>query len=264
MQYFDTLMDSALTSLAAMLVLAVLGWLWSLRQRDVSVADTLWSLFFVLATAIYVVVHWPPTARAVWLMVLVVVWGVRLAVYISARNHGKGEDRRYAEMRERRGPSFVWRSLYIVFGLQAVLAWVISAPLLTGIASRTPLGWLDAFGILLAAGGIVIETIADAQLAAFKRDPANHDKVMQAGLWAYTRHPNYFGEACIWWGLGLMGCAGGAWWTLLSPLLMTVLLLRVSGVSLLEQDITERRPAYREYMARTNAFLPGPRRGKPT
>jgi steroid 5-alpha reductase family enzyme len=120
--------------------------------------------------------------------------------------------------------------------------------------------WIDVIGIVLAAFGIVFETVGDAQLASFKRDPAHRGQVMDRGLWAFTRHPNYFGEACTWWGLGLLAGASGAWWTLVSPVLMTVLLLRVSGVSLLEQDIAERRPGYRDYMLRTNAFLPGPPR----
>ena len=147
----------------------------------------------------------------------------------------------------------------LVFGLQAVLAWVVASPLLIGLAAGSAIGWLDMMGIGIAAFGIVYEAVADAQMARFKADPSNAGRVMDRGLWRHTRHPNYFGEFCVWWGLWLV-CIGGAGpggaWTVISPLLMTVLLLKVSGVSLLERDIAERRPAYRDYVARTPAFLP--------
>ena len=126
-----------------------------------------------------------------------------------------------------------------------------------------PFGWLDAAGLALATFGIVFEAVGDAQMARFKADTANRGQVMDRGLWRYTRHPNYFGEACLWWGLWCVALGGSGWggaWTMVSPLLMTVLLLRVSGVTLQEKDITERRPAYRDYIARTNAFVPGPPR----
>jgi len=144
--------------------------------------------------------------------------------------------------------------------LQAVLAWLISAPLAAAIVSAAPIGVIDVIGAALAVFGIAFETFADAQLARFKAKPANAGRVMDSGLWRYTRHPNYFGEFCVWWGLYAIALAAGAWWTVFSPVLMTVLLLKVSGVALLEKDIGERRPAYRDYVARTNAFFPGPPR----
>jgi len=158
-------------------------------------------------------------------------------------------------------------SAFFLIGLQAVLAWVVSAPLLVGMLSEArALNALDAAGFALALFGLVFEAIADAQMARFKADRGNEGQVMDRGLWRYTRHPNYFGEACVWWGLWLEAMAGAGWggaWSAVSPVLMTVLLLRVSGVRLLEQDIAERRPAYREYIARTNAFVPGPVRKAP-
>lgn len=147
-----------------------------------------------------------------------------------------------------------------MFGLQAGLAWLISLPLYAAIASPVPLGWLDALGVSLVLAGIGIETLADLQLTRFRRDPANRGRVLDRGLWRYSRHPNYFGEACVWWGFGLLALAAGAVWALVSPALMTFLLLRVSGVVLLERDIAERRPAYRDYIARTSAFIPWPPR----
>ncbi|HEY1090869.1 MAG TPA: DUF1295 domain-containing protein, partial [Burkholderiaceae bacterium] len=194
------------------------------------------------------------------------LWALRLALYIGLRNWGHGEDRRYRDMRARNQPYFGLKSLYLVFGLQAVLAWVVGWPLLVALVgpeARRSFEVLDVIGALLAAGGLLIETIADAQLARFRRDPAHADAVMDRGLWAWSRHPNYFGEACIWWGLGLMALAAQGWsgaWSLVSPVMMTLLLLKVSGVSLLEQDIGERRPAYRDYRVRTNAFFPWPPR----
>ena len=143
-----------------------------------------------------------------------------------------------------------------MFGLQAVLAWVLSAPLVGAIAASAPLGPIDVLGAVVVVFGIGFESIADAQLARFKADSANGAGVMDSGLWRYTRHPNYFGEFCVSWGLYLIALAGGAWWVVFSPVAMTALLLRVSGVALLERDIAERRPGYREYVARTNAFLP--------
>ena len=166
-------------------------------------------------------------------------------------------------MRERNQPEFGLKSLYLVFMLQAVLAWLVSAPLLAGLAGVEPTGWLDIAGFALGAFGLVFEATGDAQMARFKANPAHKGQVMDRGLWRYTRHPNYFGECCVWWGLWLMalGAGGlGAAWSIVSPALMTFLLVRVSGVALLEKDITERRPAYRDYIARTSAFVPWPPR----
>jgi steroid 5-alpha reductase family enzyme len=151
--------------------------------------------------------------------------------------------------------------LYLVFGLQAVLAWVIAAPLMAAVASRAPWNAVDALGLALAAVGVLFEAVADAQLARFRADASNHSKVMDRGLWRYSRHPNYFGECCVWWGVWLVAVAGGAWWTVLSPLLMSVLLIKVSGVPLLEADLGRHRPGYAEYVRRTPAFVPWRVRG---
>jgi steroid 5-alpha reductase family enzyme len=182
---------------------------------------------------------------------------------VTWRNWGHGEDRRYQEIRARNQPNFALRSLYLIFALQMVLAWIVSAPTLAALAGDNAFGVLDLIGIAVAVVGFLFEAIGDAQMAAFKADPSHKGQVMDRGLWHYTRHPNYFGETCFWWGIWLIALAAGgaaAIWTVLSPLLMTVLLLKVSGVALLEKDIVERRPAYRDYIARTNAFIPGPPR----
>ena len=249
-----------LSALPVMLVLAVLAWAVATARRNVGLVDIFWSTFFVAGAAVYAAKAPVIGTRAVLVLALVAAWALRLAVYLTARNWNAPEDHRYRDIRARNQPGFAWKSLYLVFGLQALLAWLISAPLAASIASASPLGALDVIGALLAAFGITFEACADAQLARFKATAANAGRVMDRGLWRYSRHPNYFGEFCVWWGLYAIALGAGGWWTLFSPLLMTVLLLRVSGVTLLEQNIAERRPAYRDYVARTNAFFPGPRR----
>jgi steroid 5-alpha reductase family enzyme len=191
---------------------------------------------------------------------LVAAWAVRLAAYLAARNWNAPEDHRYRAIRSRNQPHFEWKSLYLVFGLQGLLAWLVSAPLAAAVASPAALGPLDWIGGLLVAFGIVFEAVADTQLARFRRDPASAGRVLDSGLWRWSRHPNYFGECCVWWGFYLLAVAAGGAWTVFAPLLMTLLLLRVSGVALLEKDIGERRPAYRDYVARTSAFIPWPPR----
>jgi steroid 5-alpha reductase family enzyme len=256
-----TTLEIAFAGLAWTAAVAFLTWLASLARHDVSLVDRVWPVCISGAGLVYFVLLQGHTPRGLCMAVLGTAWAVRLGLYITARNWGHGEDRRYQAIRARNQPGFAFKSLYLVFALQAVLAWIVSAPFLPGMAAVQPLGWIDVVGIVLALFGIFFEAIGDAQMARFKADPANEGKVMDGGLWRYTRHPNYFGEACVWWGLWLIAIGGaglsGAW-TTVSPLLMTWLLLKVSGVRMLEADIGERRPAYRAYIARTNAFVPGP------
>ena len=248
------------SALPFLLGAATLTWLLSLLLRNVSIVDSLWSLMLFMAGVVYALGSDPRAPRLSLALWLLAIWAARLAVYITSRNAGKGEDRRYVEIRERNQPGFAWKSLYLVFWLQAALAWVISLPLLGAFASNEPLGWLDYLGASLWIIGFVFEAGGDWQLSRFKKNPANDGQVMNRGLWRYTRHPNYFGEFCIWWGFWLMALAAGAWWSLPGPLLISFLLLRVSGVSLLEKDIGNRRPQYADYVLKTNAFFPGPPR----
>lgn len=245
-------------------VLAVLSALWALsvRLRDASIVDPFWGTGFAIVAMVALGLNQPATNRGLILGMLTVVWGLRLSAYLLWRNWGHGEDRRYQAMRANQGDRFWWASLFTVFWLQAALLWFVSLPIQVAAVAgdQRPLGWLDAVGVALFLLGLGFESVGDWQLARFKRDPANRGRVMDRGLWRYTRHPNYFGDACVWWGLYLIAAAGGAWWTILSPLAMTILLLKVSGVSLLEKTITERRPEYAAYQARTNAFFPGPPR----
>jgi len=263
---FDVLLPIALHGLVLIVLLGLGTWVASLVRHDVSLVDRMWSLMIAGPALVYAAQTSWATPRAIAVQVLVLAWGLRLAAYITWRNWGHGEDRRYQQIRARNEPHFALKSLVIVFALQMALAWIVTAPTLAALAGRRALGALDVAGIAVALVGFLFEAIGDAQMAAFRRDVGNRGRVMDRGLWRFTRHPNYFGEACFWWGVWLIALAAGgvvAAWTVVSPLLMTVLLLKVSGVAMLEKDIGERRPAYRDYIARTNAFIPGPRRPAP-
>ncbi len=250
-----------LAGLLVVLAAAFATWLLSLRLHNVSIVDSLWSMMFVMLAWSYSL-DGGFTPRTMLILSLVTVWGLRLSIYITWRNRGHGEDRRYQAIRARNQPNFAVKSLYLVFALQALLAWVISLPLWGGITSGATLSWLDGVGVACWAVGFAFEAGGDWQLARFKADPANKGKVMDRGFWRFTRHPNYFGDFAVWWGLYLIALAAGAWWSIVGPLLMSVLLMRVSGVTLLEQDIGERRPQYADYVRRTNAFFPGPPKRK--
>ena len=261
-----SLLQISTFGIATIGVLSFATWLASLVRHDVSLVDRIWSLLIAGAGVAYALELPPLSPRGVCMLALALVWAARLSLFITWRNWGHGEDRRYQVIRARNEPHFSLKSLYLVFGLQAVLAWIVSAPLLVGLSSRAAWGALDVCGLALAGVGVAFEAIGDAQMARFKSDPANRGRVMSAGLWRYTRHPNYFGEACVWWGLWLMALSAGGLtgaWCVVSPVLMNFLLLKVSGVNLLEKDIGERRPAYRDYVANTNAFVPGRPRGGP-
>lgn len=248
-------------SLAALLILATLAWAVSIVKRDVSIVDSLWSLMFLVAALGYMYYSGAQTGlRASVVFCILTIWALRLSAHITWRNWGEGEDRRYREIRRNNEPHFWFKSWYLVFGLQSVLAWLIVVPVLIAVSSDHAINWWDMAGAALWGAGFVFETVSDWQLARFKAEPANKGQVLDRGLWRYSRHPNYFGEACIWWGFYLIAIGAGAWWSIFSPLLITFLLLKVSGVSLLEKDISDRRPAYRDYVKRTSAFIPAPPR----
>jgi steroid 5-alpha reductase family enzyme len=249
-----------LTALAVLLSAGALTWLVSVAQRNVTIVDTLWPILFILAALAYASQVAQPGPRTSLVIALVATWGLRLATHLTLRNHGQPEDRRYQQIRGRNEPNFTLKSLYLIFGFQALLAALISVPLLAAINSTAPIGPLDYAGVALWILGFAFEAGGDWQLARFKANPANAGQVMDRGFWRYTRHPNYFGDFCVWWGFYLVAAGAGGWWSVVGPALMTVLLLRVSGVALLEKDIGERRPKYAEYVRRTNAFFPGPPR----
>ncbi len=250
-----------LASLNLAVILAAMGLLWlvSLARRDASIVDPFWGAGFTLVA--WVTAAWwsQLDSRSLLLVGLTTVWGLRLSIYLLWRNWNHGEDARYRAMRDKHGARFRWVSLFTVFSLQGLILWFVSWPVQFGqAASGGALGWLDGLGVAVWTVGFAFETIGDYQLARFKSDPANRGQVMDRGLWRYTRHPNYFGDFCVWWGIYLIAAAGGAWWTLPAPLLMSLLLMKVSGVPLLEKSMAERRPGYENYARRTNAFFPGP------
>lgn len=232
-------------------------WLFSLLIKNASIVDIFWGLGFVMIAWLdYVVSRFMSAGK--WLMVvLVTIWGLRLAIHIGIRNWGKPEDFRYAKWRKENGTSWWWRSFFKVFLLQGILMWIIAVPIISlrvtdGIP---PLSLLQIFAAWIWAFGFFFEAVGDWQLTRFKSKPEYKGKLMTTGLWKYTRHPNYFGEATQWWGFYLLALSAGAWWTIFSPLLMTFLLLRVSGVTLLEKTI-KTKPGYAEYMRKTSAFIP--------
>ena len=241
----------------ALLLVAAVFWLISLWRNDVSIVDSLWSLMFLLVALVYSAMSSNIGPREALILVMVTLWALRLSVYITWRNHGEPEDHRYQEIRANNEPGFRFKSLYIVFVLQAVLAWVISLPLAGAISGQSDIGFLDYAGVTLFLIGLFFESIGDLQLSRFRKDSENAGKVLDTGLWRYTRHPNYFGNFTLWWGFYLLALSAGAWWTVVSPLLMTFLLLKVSGVAMLEKDIGVRRPRYQQYIRRTNTFFPG-------
>lgn len=252
--------------LLIMIALATGTWLLSIKLRDVSIVDSAWSLMLLGAAVTYFMGNMASNnldLRSIIILALISIWAIRLSLYITWRNIGEKEDHRYHAIREKYSPNFVVKSLFIIFLFQAVLAWIISMPLfatLVNYAAQTTTTTqiiLDIVAITFVLLGLFFESTGDWQLARFNANPANKDKVMDNGLWRYSRHPNYFGECLIWWGFYLFALSSGAWWSIISPLIMTWLLLKFSGVVMLEETIVNRRPAYRDYIRRTNAFFPG-------
>ena len=243
----------------AVLGLMTLLWLCSIYLKNVSIVDNFWGIGFVLATLVYALHVEILYTRMLIVFLLVIVWGLRLSVHLMIRNHGKGEDYRYREFRQRYGAHrYWWFSFFQVFLLQGVLVLIISSPQL-GVAIEThanTLNIIDYIGLFVWAVGFVFEAVGDWQLTVFKRDPANKGKLLTTGLWRYTRHPNYFGDAAVWWGFGILAIASGAYWYSIGSVIMTYLIIKISGVAMLEKSLVEKKPGYEEYIHRTSAFLP--------
>ena len=250
--------DAFLSVGAAILTMMVLLWLWSLAIKNSSIVDIFWGIGFVIVTwLVFTVTPQGYLPRKQLIAILVTIWGVRLALHIAIRNWRKTEDFRYAKWREENGQRWWWFSFFQVFLLQGALMWILSAPLIAAQTSGFPaiLTPLDYIGTLIWIVGLLFESVGDLQLMLFKTEPSNRGKILTTGLWKYTRHPNYFGEAMLWWGYYVIALAAGAAWPVFSPILMTYLLLKVSGVTMLERTMKD-KPGYVEYMGRTNAFIP--------
>lgn len=245
----------------ALLIYVVVLWALSLPLRDASIADLGWGLGFVLVSWIALGLGEGQFGRRLLLAVLVSAWGLRLTGYLVARKlSDRSEDHRYAAVRERHPRGFPFRSLGVVFLLQGGLMWVVSLPVQAAAVQSDPFGVLDVFGALVWAVGMYFETVGDWQLRQFKADPANRGRVMDHSLWRLTRHPNYFGDFAVWWGVYLVALSTrAAWWTFVGPLLMSVALVRLTGKAMLERHMAG-RPGYAEYVARTSGFLPLPPR----
>lgn len=227
-------------------------------MRDASIVDIAWGSGFVLVAWVSYWLSDGNSTRSLLLLVLTTIWGARLAFYLAKRNLGHGEDFRYQSMRRKHGDRFPIVSLYTVFALQGVLMWIVSLPVQLGQVRLDPsFGLLGVLGVLVWCVGMFFEAVGDAQLARFKRNPNNKGQVMDTGLWRYTRHPNYFGDSCVWWGLGLIAAESALGKiALIGPVLMTVLLVRVSGAALLDKIMLKRKPQYADYVATTSGFIP--------
>ena len=244
-------------TLVVLFFIAIVLWIASRIKKDVGIVDSFWSLMILAAGLCFLLFSGQEIDdRQGLVLLLLTVWALRLAVHITWRNWGQQEDNRYQTIRKNNQPNFEFKSLYIVFLLQAFLAVIVALPLMSVFNSNSELNNLDYIALMFWITGMFFETVADRQLTRFKSSNRNQDKVLNSGLWRYSRHPNYFGEFCIWWAFFLFAVASGYWWSIVSPLLMTILLLKVSGVSLLESTISQRRPEYASYCRTTNAFFP--------
>jgi len=254
-----TFIQVYLQALLLILILMSLLWILSVILKNVSVVDIFWGFGFVLTSAFYFIKSGGFEPRKILVMTFVSIWGLRLTSYIAWRNCGKGEDYRYREFRKKYGENrYWWVSFFQTFLLQGILMWLISAPLLGAqyAGHNKEFGILDYTGIFFWITGFIFEAGGDYQLTVFKSDPANKGKVLLSGFWRYTRHPNYFGDSSVWWGYGLICMGAGSYLPAAGSLLMTALIIKVSGVALLEKGLKDKKPEYREYIENTSAFFP--------
>lgn len=231
----------------------------AIKKNDI--VDIAWGQGFIVIIAVSLLLGPAASARMLLMICLVLIWGMRLAQYIYTRNRGKSEDFRYAQWRKDWGKNWVLRSYLQVFLLQGFFMLTIAYPLFIFDPLRSPaLGWLDYLGGIIWLIGFYFEAVGDHQMRVFKKNPANKGKIMNQGLWKYTRHPNYFGEATMWWGIFIIALSNPLGWVaIFSPIIITFLLVRVSGVPMLEKKYAD-NPEYREYISKTSAFIPMPQK----
>ena len=229
------------------------------RRRN-DVADVAWGIGFILVATTGLILH-ESSVRSILATLLVAAWGIRLALHIHFRNRGKPEDFRYRQWREEWGKNFVIRTYLQVFVLQGVLLLLVATPVVyVNSAANPPLSYTDVLGALVWGAGFFFEAVGDYQLARFMGDRSNQGRIMTSGLWRYTRHPNYFGEVALWWGIFLIALSvPGGWRTVIGPVTISFLILKVSGIPMLEAKYRG-HPQYEEYQRRTSSFFPLPPR----
>lgn len=247
--------------LAFLLIICMMTLLWivSVFLKNVSIVDIFWGIGFIVAALCYNYYGEGNSTRKLLVTILVSLWGLRLAIHLAVRNWGKGEDYRYQEFRRKYGETkYWWISFFHVFLLQGTLMWIISAPLLGAqyLKGSSAIGFTDYIAFAVWLVGFVFEAGGDIQLARFRANKENKGKLLSTGFWKFTRHPNYFGDSAVWWAYGLFSIAGSMYFPFLSSLLMTALIIRISGVMLLEKNLKEKKPGYIEYMKNTSSFLP--------
>jgi len=257
-----------LINLAVVMGCMLLLWLLSIPLKDVSFVDSFWAAGFIVVALTTYYLTGGETARRNLIVIITAVWGLRLAAYLFLRWRREGPDGRYVALLSKARGNVHLTSLTKVFLLQGPLLWLVSLPVQLGQIEAQPadLGLLAWIGILLAAVGIFFEAVGDHQMAAFRADPANEGQVMDRGLWRYTRHPNYFGDTCVWWGLYLIAAETSLGrWSFIGPVFLTWTLIKWSGAALLERRLRRSRPGYDAYLERTSSFIPWPPRkaGKP-
>jgi steroid 5-alpha reductase family enzyme len=248
---------------ALFIILILMSFLWiiSIFIKNVSIVDFFWGLGFFITCTFYFLTTGGSDSRGILLLTMVAIWGLRLSFYIAWRNRGKGEDFRYREFRKKYGENrYWWISFFQTFLLQGLLMWMISAPLLGAqyYGHDKPVGIIDYLGVLFWLIGFSFEAGGDFQLTKFRSNPDNKGKVLNTGFWKYTRHPNYFGDASVWWGYGIICISAGSYIPVFGAIMMTALIIKVSGVALLEKTLVVQKPQYKEYIEKTSAFIPWP------
>ena len=248
-----------LIALSVIVFLMVILWLISIPLKNVSIVDAFWGMGFVVVNATYFILEPHSYTRTIVVLALVSIWGIRLSAYLFKRNYGKEEDFRYQEFRRHYGVNrYWWVSFFQVFILQGSLIMIVSLPLfgIYGETANNELNSIDYIALLCWCIGFLFESVGDYQLTKFKKNPANKGAILKTGLWRYTRHPNYFGDATVWFSFGLFSVASGGYWHFIGALVMIYLIIKISGVAMLEKSLKKTKPGYKEYVESTNTFIP--------
>ncbi|MFK8138108.1 MAG: DUF1295 domain-containing protein [Bdellovibrionales bacterium] len=254
MEFWSLVFQTSFVVFSSMALL----WLLSVILKNVSIVDIFWGSSFSVAALSYMYQSSPLGPSQLFFLGAIFMWATRLSLYLAFRNYGKPEDRRYVKIRKNTGPSFWWKSFFTIFLFQGFLSLVIGLPIAHFFYSGLPETSLIFYiGLTVIIAGTIYETVADWQLSQFLANDKNKNKVMDKGLWSLSRHPNYFGDFVVWWGIYICAIStGSGYWTAIGPLIMSFALYKFTGAGLLEEDIEERRPGYKEYVNQTPLFFP--------